>query len=186
MVTISYEEFGRRFVESVLTADRVEKTLERVVSGAFETSTRLAAGIVRAEGSGRVTRVDVDLIAHVGLVFRAQIFAELELAVRLSGVPHRYSGKARIELELRPDLRDDMSIFIDMSDVSDEAVTLELHPLGRVAGLLDQLGSVADQTRREISRFVNERKERADALAERRIEIVPAIEAEWERRTMKS
>jgi hypothetical protein len=182
MVTISYEEFGRRFVESVLTADRVEKTLERIVTGTFDTSMRLAAGIVRAEGSGRVTGVEVDLIAHMGLVFRAHIFAELELAVRLSGVPHRYSGKARIELELRPELRDDMSIFIDVPDVPDEAVTLELRPLGRVAGLLDQLGSVAEQTRREIARIVNARKDRADALAERRIEIVPAIEAEWERR----
>jgi len=181
-VTISYEEFGRRFVESVLTADRVEHTLERVVAGTFNTSTRLAAGIVRAEGSGEVTRVEVDLLADSGSLFRAQIFATLELAVRLSGVPHRYEGKARIELELRPVLQEDMTIFIDVPDVSDEAVTLELRPLGRVAGLLDQLGSVAEQTQREISRFVNTRKETSDALRERTIEIVPAIEAEWERR----
>jgi hypothetical protein len=181
-VTISYEEFGRRFVESVLTAERVEKTLERVVAGSFETSTKLAAGIVRAEGSGNVTRVEVDLIADAGLVFRAQIFATLEMAVRISGVPHRYEGKARIELELRPALQDDLTILIEIPSVDADDVVLELRPLGRVAGLLDQLGSVAEQTTREIARFVNTRKERPDALHERRIEIVPAIEAEWQRR----
>jgi hypothetical protein len=180
---IGYEEFGRRFVEHILTADRVEKTFERIVVGSFDTSTRLAAGIVRADGTGRVTRVEVDLIADASLLFRAQIFAELKLGVRLSGVRHRYRGRARIELELRPVLHDDLTIFIDVPDVTDEAVTLELDPLGRVAGLLDQLGSVAAHTRREIARFVNATKGRADALAERRIEIVPAIEAEWVRRS---
>ena len=182
-MTISYEEFGRRFVESILTADRVERTLERVVSGSFETATRLAAGIVRAEGSGDVTRIEVDLLAADEPLFRAQIFARLELAVRISGVPHRYEGRARIELELRPLLCEDLSIFIEIPDVGDDAVTLELQPLGRVAGLLDQLGSVAEQTRREIARFVNTRKEGRDALRERRIEITPAIEAEWQRRS---
>ena len=179
---ITYEEFGRRFVESVLTADRVERTLERVVAGTFSTSMKLAAGIVRAEGSGDVSHVEVDLISDAGLKFRAQVFVTLELSVRLSGVPHRYEGKARIELELRPLMQEDMTIFIDVPNVSDEAVTLELRPLGRVAGLLDQLGSVAEQAKREIARFVNTRKERADALRERTIEIVPAIEAEWQRR----
>jgi len=181
-VPISYEEFGRRFVESVLTADRVEQTLGRVVAGTFSTSTKLAAGIVRAEGSGEVTRIEVDLVSDTGLLFRAQIFVTLELSVRLSGVPHRYDGNARISLELRPVMQEDMTIFIDVPDVSDEAVTLELRPIGRVAGLLDQLGSVAEQTRREVARFVNTRKEHADALRERTIEIVPAIEAEWQRR----
>jgi len=179
--TISYEEFGRRFVESVLTADRIEKTLERVVKGSFDTSMKLAAGIVRADGSGDVTRVEVDLVAGASL-FRAQIFARLDLAVRISGVPHRYEGKARIELELRPELREDMTIFIDVAKVDAEDVTLELVPHGRVAGLLDQLGSVAEQARREVARFVNQKKDSKEALKERSIEIIPAIEAEWQRR----
>lgn len=181
-MAITYEEFGRRFVESILTADRVEKTLEKVVAGTFETSARLAAGIVRAEGTGQVIRIEVDLIAGSGLLFRAQIFVRLKLAVKISGVPHRYEGKARIELELRPVLQDDLSIYIDIPDTTDDAITLELQPLGRVAGLLDQVGSVADQTRREIARFVDARKQTAQALRERRIDIVPAIEAEWQRR----
>lgn len=182
-MTISYEDFGRRFVESVLTAERIEQTLKGVVAGSFETSTRLAAGIVRAEGVGEVTSVEVDRVAGEDLFFRAQIFTRLTLAVRISGVPHRYDGKARIELDLHPVLHDDLAIFIDIPDVTDDAVTIELSPLGRVAGLLDQVGSVAEQARREIASFVNTRKEEPAAVRERRIDVVPAIEAEWSRRS---
>jgi hypothetical protein len=181
-VTISYEEFGRRFIEAVLTAERVEATLARVVAGAFDTSMRLAAGIVRAEGSGEVTRLEVDRLEGDPLEFRAQLFVRLELAVRISGVPHRYEGNARIELRLYPMLQDDLSIDVDIPDATAEDVTLDLRPLGRVAGLLDQVGSVAEQVEKEIARFVNTKKEDRAARAERRIEIVPVIEAEWERR----
>ncbi len=183
MSSISYEEFGRRFVESVLTPERVEATLERVVAGAFDTSMRLAAGIVRAEGSGEVTRIHVDQLAADFLAFRAQLSVRLDLAVRISGMAHRYEGKAKIELRLYPVLMDDLSIHVDIPDVETDDVTLDLRPLGRVAGLLDQVGSVAEQVEREIARFVNNKKQDAAAQRERRIEIIPAIEAEWERRT---
>jgi hypothetical protein len=182
-VPISYDEFGSRFVETVLTAERVEATLERVVAGSFDTAMKLAAGIVRAEGTGDVTRIEVDRIEAAHLSFRAHMFVALELAVRISGIAHRYEGKARIELRLYPVLEEDLTIFIDVPDVTTDDVTLELKPLGRVARLLDELGSVAEQVEREIARFVNRTKEAKAALAERRIEIVPAIEAEWERRT---
>jgi hypothetical protein len=61
-VTISYEEFGRRLIEAIVTADRVEHALSGFASGSFDTSMKLAAGLVRAEGRGDVKRITVDSV----------------------------------------------------------------------------------------------------------------------------
>jgi hypothetical protein len=173
-----------------------------VVDGSFDTALRMAGGLVRAEGNGEVTRLEVDLLHDERISYRANIFVELALAVRISGVPYhkrsvgsrdirgeaaagsgyRYEGWGRVTLDLHPVLHDDLTIFIEVPDVTPAEVTLELRPLGRVAGLLDQLGGVNEQVRREIVRFVNARKEDPRALEQRKIDVAWTIEAEWERR----
>jgi hypothetical protein len=181
---IGYDEFGRRLVEAILTSDRVEHTLRGVVSGAFETSIRQAAGLVRAEGSGRVSKIDVDTLLDDDLLaFVARLHVEMHLVVRVSGVPNRYSAKGTITLALRPVIKEDLSIFIDVPDVRAEDVHLRLRPEGTVAAIIDQIGSVEDQVRREIVRFVNVRKDAPEAMEQRRVDVGQTIEAEWERRS---
>lgn len=183
MIGLGYEEFGRRLIESILTADRVEATLQDVVAGSFDTSMRLAAGLVRAEGSGSVSKIEVDqLDDHDILAFVALIHVEMNLVVRVSGVPNRYSAKGRITLTLRPVISEDLSIFIDVPDVSANDVQLKLRPIGAVAAIIDQLGSVEEQAVREVVRFVNQRKDAREAVDARTVDIGQTIEAEWERR----
>lgn len=180
---LGYEEFGRRLIESILTADRVEATLRGVVAGSFETSMRLAAGLVRAEGSGSVSKIEVDLLDDDILAFVAALHVEMNLLVRVSGVPNRYSAKGRIALTLRPVINEDLSIFIDVPDTTPQDVQLKLRPIGTVAAIIDQLGSVEEQVVREVVRFVNQRKDAREALQARTIDLGQTIEAEWERRT---
>jgi hypothetical protein len=179
---IGYEAFGRRLVEAILTADRVEATLAGVVAGAFETSIRQAAGLVRAEGSGNVSDIHVDLLDDDILAFVATLHVDMKLVVRVSGVPNRYTAKGKITLALRPVINDDLSIMIDIPDVTDHDVTLKLRPDGAVAAIIDQLGSVEDQVRREVVRFVNARKDAPETMEQRRIDVGATIEAEWARR----
>ena len=184
MATISYEEFGRRFIEQVVTADRIETTLHGVVAGSFETGVRMAGGLVKASGSGGVTRIVVDQLETDDiLAFNALLHVELSLLLKISGVPYRYEGKGRITLELHAVATDDLSLFVEVPHVTDDDVVLELRPVGRVAAILDQLGGVNDQVRREIAKFVNARKEEPGALEQRRIDIAKTIDDEWERRT---
>jgi hypothetical protein len=184
MTEIGWAEFGRRLVEEIITADRVRETLEATVAGDFETEVRIAAGIVRAEGTGNVWRVDVDRLENEedALTYRAFLHADLNLTVRVSGVPYRYRGKAMIELDLRAVVRGDLSIFIDIPKVGERDVSLELEPVGRIAGVLDQIGGVSDQVTKEIARFANTRKDDKATMAARVIDLGPTIEAEWERR----
>ncbi len=186
MATIGFEEFGRRFVESVVTADRVETTLAGVVAGEFETEIRQAGGLVKANGSGSVKKIVVDVLADdETLRFCAQLHLELSLTLKVSGLPYRYLAVGAIALELYPVLSDDLSIFIEVPDVTEDQVELDLRPLGSVASLLDQLGGVKEQVRREIVRFVNQRKDEPAALMQRRIDLKETIEAEWARRRQR-
>jgi hypothetical protein len=185
-MTLSYHEFGRRLIETILTADRVEATLQGIVAGSFETAIRQAAGLVRAEGSGTVSRIQVDALLHDDvLAFSAALHVDMQLVVRVSGVPNRYSAKGRIRLALHPAINEDLSIFIDVPDVTEDDVDLKLRPVGTVAAIIDQLGSVEDQVRREVVRFVNARKDAREALDARRIDVGQTIEAEWERRSTR-
>ena len=182
MSEIDYGRFGRRLVEEIVTADRVRQTLESTVAGDFDTAVKIAGGLVRADGRGSVWRVDADRLEGDALVYRAYLHTDLDLTVRVSGVPYRYKGKAMIQLDLHVAVRDDLSIFIEVPEVRFEDVSLELKPLGRVAGILDQIGGVSDQVQREIVKFANVRKDEPAALAARVIDLHPTIEAEWERR----
>ena len=60
-------------------------------------------------------------------------------------------------------------------------MSLKLRPSGTVASIIDQLGSVEEQVRREIVKFVNKRKDAPDAQRLRRIDVGGTIVAEWER-----
>ena len=133
-------------------------------SGAFETSVKLAAGLVRAEGTGDVTKIHVDtLLDDDILVFVATLHVDMQVLVRVSGVPSRYTATGKMTLLLRPLIDDDLSIVIDVPKVSEADVSLKLRPSGAVASIIDQLGSVEEQVRREIVRFVNKRKDAPDA-----------------------
>ncbi|MEX2394545.1 MAG: hypothetical protein WD826_08715 [Actinomycetota bacterium] len=181
MNTISYDEFGRRFISSVVTADRIEATLNKVVAGDFETGMKIAAGLVRAEGSGGVTRVVVDRISGEALAYRAILHVDLDLEVRVSGVPYRYSGTGDVTLQLHVVARDDLSLFVEIPDVTRADIDIDLKPQGRVAAILDQLGGVEEQVEREVMKFVNARKDERSALKERRIDVATTIDEVWRR-----
>jgi hypothetical protein len=181
-MSIGYEQFGRRLVEAILTADRVEATLAGVVAGEFETSIKQAAGLVRAEGHGNVSKIHVDLLDDDILAFAATLHVDMNLVVKVSGVPNRYTAKGTIRLALRPVIDEDLTIMIDIPNVTEHDVTMKLRPDGAVAAIIDQLGSVEDQVRREVVRFVNARKDATETMEQRRIDVGATIEAEWQRR----
>jgi hypothetical protein len=183
---VGYEDFGRAVAESIVTSDRLRQSLEAMVAGEIDMTVRMVGGIVNATGTGVVTSVQVDQLldeeASDALCFRALIDVDLDVVVRISGVPHGYWGPARITLSLQAVPRDDLTILVEVPDASYDDVILELRPRGRMAGVIDQLGGVADQVTQRIVRYVNAKKDEPEARSLRVVELGPAIEAEWDRR----
>ena len=182
MSDLSYGDFGRLFVLYVVTPERVRDTMWSLAGGELSTSIRLAGGIVRAEGKGEVTDVSVERRSDDPLAYRVTLLASLRLVVRVAGVPHRYDGDIRVPLELRVTTRDDLSLSIDISSVTADDLDMELRPAGAAASFVEQIGQVNAQARREVAQLVNERSNGPAAMAFRRIDVGPAIDAEWDRR----
>lgn len=179
---VGYSEFGGLFVRHVVTPERVRDTMWSLAGGELSTSIRLAGGIVRAEGKGEVTDVSVEKRSEDPLAYRVTLLATLRLVVRVAGVPHRYDGELRVPLELRVVTKDDLSLNIDISDVTPDDIDMDLRPAGTAASFIEQIGQVNAQARREVAQIVNGRKNGVDAMAFRRIDVGPTIDAEWERR----
>jgi hypothetical protein len=182
MSDLSYSEFGGLFVRQVVTPERVRDTMWSLAGGELSTSIRLAGGIVRAEGKGEVTDVSVERRSDDPLAYRVTLVATLRLIVRVAGVPHRYDGDLRVPLELRVSTKDDLSLGIDIADVGADDIDMNLRPAGTAASFVEQIGQVNAQARREVAQLVNERKNSQQAMAVRRIDVGPAIDAEWKRR----
>ncbi len=180
---IEYGEFGRRLVPTIVTPERVRETVASAASGDMTTSVKLAGGIVAAEGGGQASGVDVELLTEEPLAYRATILAELMLNVRIARVPHRYRGKIRIPLVLTAYTYSDMKIEIEIADVAAREIELDLRPMGTAAAIIERIGEVSEQVKREIAQLVNTRKDDPKLDPMRKLELVGTIEEEWLRRT---
>ncbi len=179
---LDYAEFGRRFVRTVVTPERVQHTVMSAAGGDMSTTVRLAGGIVSAKGSGGATHVDVEVISEEPLCYRATVHATLAVNVRIARVPNRYEGEIRIPLVLTASAYDDMTLVIEIADIWAEDVELELRPLGAAAAVVERIGEVSEQVKREITKLVNVRKDSPDLDQLRRLELTSTIEEEWQRR----
>lgn len=182
---IDYGEFGRRLVPFIVTPERVRETVASAASGKMETSVRLAGGVVSAEGGGEASGVEVELLTEEPLVYRATILAELMLTVRIARVPYRYRGRIRIPLILTAHTYGDVTIVIDIGDVAARDIELDLRPMGTAAAIIERVGEVSEQVKREIAQIVNKRKDDPKLDPLRKLELAGTIEEEWHRRTRR-
>jgi hypothetical protein len=180
---IDYGEFGRRLVPFIVTPERVRETVASAASGKMETSVKLAGGVVNAEGGGEASGVEVELISEEPLAYRATILAEIMLTVRIARVPHRYRGRIRVPLILTAHTQGDITIEIDIGDVAARDIELDLRPMGTAAAIIERIGEVSEQVKREIAQIVNVRKDDPKLDPLRKLELAGTIEEEWQRRT---
>jgi hypothetical protein len=185
MGRIDYGEFGRRLVPFIVTPARVRETVVSAASGKMETSVRLAGGVVSAVGGGEASGVEVELISDEPLAYRATILAELMLTVRIARVPTRYRGRIRIPLILTAHTFGDVTIVIDIGDVATRDIELDLRPMGTAAAIIEWIGEVSEQVKREIAQIVNQRKDDPKLDPLRKLELAGTIEEEWRRRTQR-
>lgn len=182
---VDYAEFGRLLVPFIVTPERVRETVASAASGKMMTSVKLAGGVVSAEGGGEASGVEVELLSDQPLAYRATILAELMLTVRIARLPHRYRGKIRIPLVLTAHTYSDVTILIDIADVAARDVELDLRPMGRAAAIIEWIGEVSEQVKREIAQIVNQRKDDPKLDPLRKLELTGTIEEEWQRRTRR-
>jgi hypothetical protein len=77
----------------------------------------------------------------------------------------------------------DVTIEIDIGDVVARDIELDLRPMGTAAAIIERIGEVSEQVKREIAQLVNVRKDDPKLDPLRKLELAGTIEEEWQRRT---
>lgn len=187
MDEISYAEFGLRFVAAVVTADRVRESVARAAgSGGIDAGMKLAGGVVTAVGTGRLAEVTAVQVADNPLAYTTTLHLELSLNIKIAGIPNRFEGTVDVPIPLTVSTTQDLCIHINFGDVHYSQIDVDLKPVSAAAALIEQIGQVSEQVARQVASEVNRRKDSPAAMADRRINLAEAIDAEYERRSSPS
>jgi hypothetical protein len=178
MAFISYEQFGINFVSTAVTAERVKAAVAEVAGDSFKIGPFSAgpAGVAVVTAEARIGVAEIQNLLGSVLKFDAILPIGLDLEVRLATVPHRYTGAIRVPLSLSVRTVEPLSLLIEVEPVVPGHVTVDLRSEGMSAGVLQRVGNIDGEVRKQVARVVNERLDSEHARASREIDVAALIE----------
>lgn len=170
---ISYEQFGVRFVSHAVTPERVASFIGNTAGDEFEMGPMSAGpgGIAGVKAVGRIGAAEVARSPDDLLKFVATLPIDLELEVKLAGARHRYRGDVRVPLRLTVRTAEPLMLVIEVGPVAPADVDLQLRAAGAAAGMLQRMGDMDSEVRKQVARAVNERVSSDRARKGREIDI---------------
>jgi hypothetical protein len=177
MTFISYEEFGINFVSLAVTPERVEEAVAKTAGDGFRIGPIAAGpgGIAVVSADGTIAEVRVDRIDGPMLRYQATLGIDLNLEVRLAGVPHRYRGEIEVPLSLVVQTADPLSLVIEVRPVSAADVSVDLRSAGISASVLQRVGNMQEEVRKQVVDTVNRRVSSEDARRSRHFDIASML-----------
>jgi hypothetical protein len=180
---IPYERFGVNFVEHAVTAERIAKSIEDVAGDGIEVGPMQTGpgGLASVKATGRIGTVVAARSSGPELRFHAIIPMDLDLEVKLAGVPNRYSGSIEVPLRLSVKTAEPLMLVIEIGEVSHGEVVVDLKSFGIGAEILQRIGGIDEQVRRQVARQVNQRLSSQRSAAARMIDVGALIEMAMQR-----
>jgi hypothetical protein len=181
VTSISYEQFGVNFVTMAVTDERLADALAAVAGEIIQVGplTVGPANAATVDAEGRIGAPVIERREGTPLSFRAVLPVDLSLDVKVAGVNHHYDARLSVPLQLTVHTAEPITLVIDVARVSSRDVEVQLKATGVRAKVLSRLGSVEDEIRRHVARFVRERVDSPAGERARRIEILPMIDRAW-------
>ncbi|MGH2730055.1 MAG: hypothetical protein ACRDJI_05535 [Actinomycetota bacterium] len=175
---IPYEQFGVNFVSTAVTPERVKAAVAEVAGDSFQIGPFSAgpAGVAVVKAEARIGAVEIEQLPGTLLTFEAMLPVGLDLEVRVAAVPHRYTGAIRVPLSLSVRTLQPLSLLIEVEPVVAGHVTVHLRSEGMSAGVLQRIGNIDGEVRKQVARVVNERLDSEHARASRRIDVAALID----------
>jgi hypothetical protein len=179
----SYEEFGPAFIRHAVSNERIVGAIGGVASAPIRFGPQSMgpanAAEVRAEGTVRDIRV-TDRQEEPVLALRVDLAVDLDLRVTVAGAKHRFKGDIGVPLAITVLTAAPLSLVIDIAPVRAGDVDLDLRASGLRAKVIQKIGDVDNELRRQVAHVVNERVESADAARLRTIDILSLIDDAWQ------
>ncbi|HEY0639529.1 MAG TPA: hypothetical protein VGD67_17920 [Pseudonocardiaceae bacterium] len=153
---ISYEEFGVRFFEHALTAERIAGALSGLVGAPFEVGP-LAAGpgkVAQVTATGSARTPTAVRTARSPATFRAWIPVDLALTITLGGQAHRFTADLGVPLVLTAQAAEPLRIVLDITPPTRHEIELRLEADGMRATFLKLVAGIDDELKRFVARHV--------------------------------
>lgn len=175
---ISYEQFGVNFVEAAVTVERIEEAIGETSGDPVDVGPMPAGpgGIATVKATGQVGFPVVHKIEGPTIKFHATLPIDLQLDITVAAVPQRYTGEVEVPLSLSVHTVSPLTLVIDVKPVVARDIKVDLASSGLGAGMLQRVGNVDDEVRKQVAKVVNERIGSDKAQASRVIDVGRMIE----------
>ncbi|MFI1911814.1 hypothetical protein [Nocardia sp. NPDC020380] len=178
---VSYEEFGRRFLEYAASPERIEGAFEKLTGEAFEFGP-IAAGpgklaklsaAVRL-GQPRLNREVLELISF-DLVIPLQVDLLVDLSV--DRYPFRVDGTIHLHLTVRTAAP--LRVVIEIDEPQPSNVRINVASASRRGEVLRIIASVDHEIRRFVARYIANEIRKPSIQAATDIDVAARLDAAW-------
>ncbi|NMN99557.1 hypothetical protein [Antrihabitans stalactiti] len=178
---ISYEEFGRRFIEHAVTAERVRGALDDLAGSSFQ------FGPIGA-GPGRIAKIsadvdlgDIEVTRYVldEITFELVIPIKVHLVIDLALDVHRFDVDGNVHVGLRVRTAAPLRVIVDVEPSKKKDVRIDVSPQTIRGGLLRIVASVDQEIKRFVVKYINNEIEKPHIQAARDIDVAARIDSAW-------
>ncbi|WP_280347115.1 hypothetical protein [Nocardia neocaledoniensis] len=178
---ISYEEFGRRFLEYAVSEQRIAAAFGELTGAAFDFGPigvgpgRLAKVTAQVElGQPRILRF-VDAYISFELTIPLHVDLVVDLAVDRS----RFQVDGTVHLHLTARTADPLRVVIDIAEPRPSDVRVNVASATKRGQLLRVLASVDHEIRRFVARYIAQEIRKPEIAAVRNIDVATRLDAAW-------
>lgn len=178
---ISYEEFGRRFLEYAVSEQRIADAFGQLTGAAFDFGPigvgpgRLAKVTAQVElGQPRILRF-IDAFISFELTIPLHVDLVLDLAVDRS----RFRVDGTVHLHLTARTADPLRVVIDIAEPRPGDVRVNVASSSKRGELLRVLASVDHEIRRFVARYIAQEIRKPEIAAVRNIDVATRLDAAW-------
>jgi hypothetical protein len=176
----SFERFGRAFIDTAVTEERVESGVGSLAGKqiAFGPTGVGPAKLIKVTATGMVGRPIATRIATPGAApasFALDVPIQLNLTVDLGLDKSRFA--ADVVVHLRPTARPaaPLAIFFDVPPITADDVDVTVAPDGVGASVLQSLARVDREIAKAVARYVVGELAKPEAVASRTVDLVKTV-----------
>ncbi|MFD8249825.1 hypothetical protein [Nocardia sp. NPDC059691] len=179
--SISYADFGRRFLEYAASEARIAGAFDQLTGSAFDFGPigvgpgRLAKVTAQVRlGSSRLSRRDDETIT-----FELIILLEVDLLLHLAVDRHRFHVQGTVHLHLTVRTAAPLRVVIDIAEPRSADVHVDVAAATRRGQLLRVLAGVDHEIRRFVARYISAEIRKPHIAAVRDIDVAQRLDEAW-------
>ncbi len=178
---VSYEEFGRRFLEYAASADRIAGAFGQLTGAAFDFGPIGAGPGKLAKVSAQVQLGEPTLTREVGqyIEFELRIPLQVDLTLDLAVDRHRYEVDGYVRVHLTVRTAEPLRVIIDIAEPRSGDVRINVDTDTKRGQLVRIVAGVDHEIRRFVARYIAREIRKPHIAAARDIDVAARLDAAW-------